>query len=49
MNSNRMHEDQLNITPFSQDPFGGVSLDAKPIRNVIKRYWTEEEVRIVAL
>jgi hypothetical protein len=33
------------MTPFSQDNIPGMMQDSKPFRNVIKRYWTEEEVR----
>ena len=32
------------MTPFSQENISAILNDAKPFRNVIKRYWTEEEV-----
>jgi len=44
--NNRLMEDPINITPFSQDMMGPETMDEKvPYRTVIKRYWTEEEVR----
>jgi hypothetical protein len=45
--NNRMMDDPISITPFSQDNLGGGGMDPKPYKTVIKRYWTEEEVRIL--
>ena len=44
--SNRLMDDPLSMTPFSQDAMQAGGLDPKPFRSVIKRYWTEEEVRV---
>ena len=51
--------DEDLMTPFAGNPVssmlcGGVighesNMDIKPFKNVIKRYWTEEEVRCVVL
>ena len=35
------------MTPFSQENISNILSEAKPYRNVIKRYWTEEEVKFV--
>lgn len=35
------------MTPFSQENISNILSEAKPYRNVIKRYWTEEEVKLV--
>ena len=37
------------MTPFSQENFTAILNDAKPFRNVIKRYWTEEEVILMVM
>jgi hypothetical protein len=37
------------LTPFSQENISNILSEAKPYRNVIKRYWTEEEVKFVYL
>lgn len=34
------------LTPFGNDSIASILEDAKPYRNVVKRYWTEEEVNI---
>ena len=36
----------LQSSPFMQENFSAIINDAKPYRNIIKRYWTEEEVII---
>ena len=43
--NNRLMDDPINITPFSQDMMAPEAMDGKaPYRTVIKRYWTEDEV-----
>ena len=42
-------DDPLSMTPFSKDTLGTGGMDSKPFRSVIKRYWTEEEVRLLNL
>ena len=42
--SNMMDDDL--ITPFAGNAINHILGDIKPFRNVIKRYWTEEEVSI---
>ena len=37
------------VTPFSNDAISNIVNEAKPYRNVIKRYWTDEEVTIIIL
>lgn len=37
------NDDALILTPFPNDAISNILNDAKPYRNVIKRYWTEEE------
>jgi hypothetical protein len=37
------------MTPFSQENISAILNEAKPFRNVIKRYWTEEEVILIPL
>ena len=32
------------MAPFSNDTLSNMLSEAKPFRNVVKRYWTEEEV-----
>lgn len=32
------------MTPFPQENIQVILNEAKPYRNVVKRYWTEEEV-----
>ncbi len=44
--SNRLMEESMSATPFSQDPMNSVNMETKPFRSVIKRYWTEEEVSL---
>lgn len=36
----------MMMTPFSQENISAILNEAKPFRNVIKRYWTEEEVKL---
>ena len=40
-----MPEDSL-MTPFAGDAISNILSDIKPFRNVIKRYWTDDEVNI---
>lgn len=41
-------EKSANIqgSSFMQDSFTAIINEAKPYRNIVKRYWTEEEVRL---
>jgi hypothetical protein len=38
-------KEDLMLTPYSNDAISNILSEAKPFRNVVKRYWTEEEVR----
>lgn len=35
------------MTTLSNDTISNLLNEAKPYRNVVKRYWTEEEVRLL--
>ena len=42
-------DDGIMMTPFPNDAISNILNDAKPYRNVVKRYWTEEEVNCFKL
>jgi hypothetical protein len=37
------------MTPFAGDAINNMLGEVKPFRNVIKRYWTDDEVKIRSL
>ena len=40
------YDDKMLKTPFSQENISALMNSAKPYINVIKRYWTDEEVSL---
>jgi hypothetical protein len=42
--SSAFKDEPNNVTPFNRDAITNILSEAKPYRNVVKRYWTEEEV-----
>lgn len=43
INSQLNNDEGLIMTPFPNDAISNILSEAKPYRNVVKRYWTEEE------
>ena len=43
-NSESDYTDEDIMTPFAGDAISSIMHGMKPFRNIVKRYWTEEEV-----